>query len=258
MPIKRIYPDMSMQSTSTTVSASSASASSASTPVFLRRCPWDAGQEQILITEVRSPDRCMDITEPKYTLIGTYWQEVASAAQVHREFHNIQISSKSVKDHFNIMIANQRALMKAPQYRSGSTEKYGEVTRDIEEIIEGLDEHEEFQQNKASRTAAGYQEDEKKATFIDLACESGRQHVEIGEEPKIKRLKVEENVRVLPIKDVEDVDSLLSTYLNSGQRSRPLFNGVLKSRLVNIVRQLNEKIFHHSSSDCNVRVSRES
>ena len=95
MPIKRIYPDMSMQSTSTTVSASSASASSVSTPVFLRRCPWDAGQEQILITEVRSPDRCMNITEPKYTLIGTYWQEVASAAQVHREFHNIQISSKS-------------------------------------------------------------------------------------------------------------------------------------------------------------------
>ena len=48
---------------------------------------------------------------------------------------------KSVKDHFNVMIANQRALMKAPQYRSGSTEKCGEVTRDIEEIIEGLDEH---------------------------------------------------------------------------------------------------------------------
>ena len=202
MLIKRIYPDMSMQSTSTTVSASSASASSVSTPIFLWRCPSDAGQEQILITEVRSHDRCMDITEPKYTLIGTYWQEVASAAQVHREFHNIQISSKSVKDYFNIMIANQRALMKAPQYRSGSTEKYGEVTRDIEEIIEGLDEHEELQQNKASRTAAGYQEDEKKATFIDLACESGRQHVEIGEEPKIKRLKVEENVRALPIKDV--------------------------------------------------------
>ena len=56
------------------------------------------------------------------------------------------------------MIANQRALMKAPQYRRGSTVKYGEETRDIEEIIEGLDEHEEFQQNKTSRTAAGYQE----------------------------------------------------------------------------------------------------
>ena len=90
--------------------------------------------------------------------------------------------------------------MKVPQYRSGCTgdkEKYGEVTRDIEEIIEGLDEYEEFQQKKASRTAAGYQEDEKKATIIDLAWESGWQHVEIGEEPKIKRLKVEENVRVL-------------------------------------------------------------
>ena len=43
------------------------------------------------------------------------------------------------------MIANQRAPMKAMQYRSGSTEKYGEVTRDTEEIIEGLDEHDEFQ-----------------------------------------------------------------------------------------------------------------
>ena len=88
--------------------------------------------------------------------------------------------------------------MKVPQYRSGCTgdkEKYGEVTRDIEEIIEGLDEYEEFQQKKASRTAAGYQEDEKKATIIDLAWESGWQHVEIGEE--LKRLKVEENVRVL-------------------------------------------------------------
>ena len=97
------------------------------------------------------------------------------------------------------MIANQWALMKAPQYRSGSTEKYGEVTREIEEIIEDLGEHEEFQQNKASRTAAGYQEDEKKATFIDLAYESGRQHVEIGEELKIKRLKVEENVVKLSV-----------------------------------------------------------
>ena len=54
-----------------------------------QRCPWDAGQEQTLITEVRSPDRCMDITEPKYTLIGTYCQKVVSAAQVHREYHNI-------------------------------------------------------------------------------------------------------------------------------------------------------------------------
>ena len=66
MPIKRIYPAMSMQSTSTTVSASSASASSVSAPVFLRRYPWDAGQEQILVSEVRSPDRCMDITEPDF------------------------------------------------------------------------------------------------------------------------------------------------------------------------------------------------
>ena len=70
-------------------------------------------------------------------------------------------------------------------------------------------------QNKASRTAAGYQEDEKKAIFVDLACESGWQHVEIGEEPKIKRSKVEENGRALPIKDVEDIDSILSSYLNS-------------------------------------------
>ena len=49
---------------------------------------------------------------------------------------------------------------------------------------------------------------------MDLAYESGRQHVEIREEPKIKRLIVEENVRALPIKDVEDIDSSLSNYLN--------------------------------------------
>ena len=145
MSIKKVYDDMPIYTTSTTVSASLAFASSVSTPVFLRRSPWDAGQQQIMITEVRSPDRCMDITEPKYTLIGTYWQEVASAVQHHEEIHNIWISSKSVKNHFNIMIANQRAPMKAMQYRSGSTEKYGEVTRDTEEIIEGLDEHDEFQ-----------------------------------------------------------------------------------------------------------------
>ena len=65
--------------------------------------------------------------------------------------------SDQLKNHFNILIANQRALMKAPQYRSGNSEKYGDETRNIEEIIEGLDEHEEFQQ-KTSRTAAGYQE----------------------------------------------------------------------------------------------------
>ena len=97
---------MPMYATSTPISASSASASSVSTPVFLRRCPWDADQEPIPITEVRSPDRCTDITEPKYTLIGTYWQELASAAQVHREFHNIQITSESAKDHFNNMIVS--------------------------------------------------------------------------------------------------------------------------------------------------------
>ena len=62
MPIKKIYPDMPMHTTSTTVSASSASASSVSTPVFLRRCPWDAGQEQILITEVMGLARCTGMT----------------------------------------------------------------------------------------------------------------------------------------------------------------------------------------------------
>ena len=96
MPEKKIYPDKPMYATSTTVSASSASASSVSTPVFLRRCPRDAGQDQILITEVRSPDRCMDITDPKYTLIGTYWQEIASAAQrVSQHSNQFKISEGS-------------------------------------------------------------------------------------------------------------------------------------------------------------------
>ena len=93
-----------------------------------------------LFITVRSPDRCIDITEPKYTLIGTYWQEVASAAQVHREFHNIRISSESVKDHFNIMIANQRALMKAPQYRNDPSKLvFMRIQPDIATLIYKLD-----------------------------------------------------------------------------------------------------------------------
>ena len=51
-----------------------------------------------------------------------------------------QISSKSVKDHFNIMIANQRALMKAPQYRNDPSKLvFMRIQPDIATLIYKLD-----------------------------------------------------------------------------------------------------------------------
>ena len=70
---------------------------------------WDDITETILLMEINSDNRSMNVSRPgELGRVGAFWSEVATAVNSHAPFSVVTASEKSCKDHYGKMVAKQK------------------------------------------------------------------------------------------------------------------------------------------------------